>query len=246
MLRFRKAILLVHGFAGGNWDYGDLGNELQLYLDFDVYTFTLPGHDKTVISNVTYEDWIKCACNQVEKLKEYGYKNIYVVGHSMGGVIATYLATKYREIKKVVLAAPAFKYLSFDGENIDITSGIKSLTKTPKLIKDYTLEEVISRAFKMNISASKEFSKLVKEHHNDPQYITCPVMIIQGLEDVMVPVDSSKYVYNSIKSKIKKLVYVKDVTHDVFMGKRKEEIYKLVIEFFREKQIKSINTIKTV
>ena len=32
---FRKAILLIHGFAGGNWDYGSLGNELQLYIDFD-------------------------------------------------------------------------------------------------------------------------------------------------------------------------------------------------------------------
>ena len=64
MLRFRKAILLVHGFAGGNWDYGDLSNELQLYLDFDVYTFTLPGHDKSVISGVTYEEWIDAACFQ--------------------------------------------------------------------------------------------------------------------------------------------------------------------------------------
>lgn len=246
MLRFRKAILLVHGFAGGNWDYGDLANELQLYLDFDVYTFTLPGHDKTIISKVTYEDWIKSACDQVEKLKSYGYKTIYVVGHSMGGVITTYLATKYKEIKKIVLAAPAFKYLSFDGEKIDISSSINSIKKTPKLIKDYSLEEVISRAFKMNISASKEFSKLVKEHHNDPKNITCPVMIIQGLEDVMVPVESSKYVYLNIKSKIKKLIYVKDVTHDVFMGIRREEMYKLVIDFLREKHKIENNTIKTI
>ena len=27
----------------------------------------------------------------------------------MGGVIATYLASKYQEVKKLVLAAPAFK-----------------------------------------------------------------------------------------------------------------------------------------
>ena len=48
---FRKAILLIHGFAGGNYDYDTLGNDLQLYYDFDVYTFTLPGHDKTIIKN---------------------------------------------------------------------------------------------------------------------------------------------------------------------------------------------------
>ena len=49
MKLFRKAILLIHGFAGGNYDYGSLGNDLELYSNFDVYTFTLPGHDKMII-----------------------------------------------------------------------------------------------------------------------------------------------------------------------------------------------------
>ena len=40
--KFRKAILLIHGFAGGNYDYGDLGNDLELFRSFDVFTFTLP------------------------------------------------------------------------------------------------------------------------------------------------------------------------------------------------------------
>ena len=53
MKLFRKAILLIHGFAGGNYDYGSLGNDLELYSNFDVYTFTLPGHDKMIIDKVT-------------------------------------------------------------------------------------------------------------------------------------------------------------------------------------------------
>ena len=50
---FRKAILLIHGFAGGNYDYGEIGNDLELYSNFDVYTFTLPGHEKMIIDKVT-------------------------------------------------------------------------------------------------------------------------------------------------------------------------------------------------
>lgn len=243
---FRKAILLIHGFAGGNWDYGDLGNELQLYLDFDVYTFTLPGHDKIIISKVTKDDWIKAAETQIEKLINHGYKKIYIVGHSMGGVIACHLAQKYKEVKKLVLAAPAFKYLSFNGEKIDLASINKSIKKTPDLIKDYTLAQVISRAFKMSVSASIEFSKLVQEHHNDTKNIICPTLIIQGTKDLMVPVDSAKYVHRTIKSKRNKLIFVKDVTHDVFMSSRKEEIYKLVIIFLREKIITSVKEEKTI
>ena len=47
---FRKAIILIHGFAGGNYDYGSLNNDLELYSNFDVFTFTLPGHEKIVIN----------------------------------------------------------------------------------------------------------------------------------------------------------------------------------------------------
>ena len=30
----RKAILLIHGFVGGIYDFGSLGNELELYKNF--------------------------------------------------------------------------------------------------------------------------------------------------------------------------------------------------------------------
>ena len=233
--KFRKAILLVHGFAGGSYDYGDLGNELQLSIEFDVYTFTLPGHDKTIISNVTKDDWIKAAETQIEKLINYGYRSIYIVGHSMGGVIASHLAINYpKYVKKLVLAAPAFKYLSFNGEKIDITSSINSLKETPKLIKDYSLETFISRAFKMSLSSSIEFSKLVKEHHNDPKSITCPTLILQGTNDAMVPITSAKYVHNAIKSNINELILIQNVTHDIFKSSRSEEINAIVINFFKD------------
>lgn len=243
---FRKAVLLIHGFAGGNWDYGDLGNEIQLYSNFDVYTFTLPGHEKSIISKVTKDDWIKSAEEHIELLINHGYKTIYIVGHSMGGVIACHLARKYKEVKKLILAAPAFKYLSFDGETIDLNSSINSIKKTPELIKDYTLEVVISRAFKMSGKASLEFSKLVKEHHDDPKFINCPTLIIQGTKDVLVPVASAKYVYKNLKSKTKELIFIKDLTHDVFTGERQKEAHNLVINFFKKKYWLNNNEEKTI
>lgn len=109
-MKLRKAILLIHGFSGGNYDYGDLSNDLQLFWDFDVFTFTLPGHDKLIIKKVTKDDWIKSAEDQIEKIISHGYNKIYVIEYSMGGIIACHLASKYPEVKKLILAAPAFKY----------------------------------------------------------------------------------------------------------------------------------------
>ena len=107
---FKKAVLVIHGFAGGVYDEEKLINYLQLNKSFDVFSYTLPGHEKN-LSKVNYEDCMDKSIEQVEWLIQNNYKTIYVIGHSMGGVIASFLATKYKQIKKIVLAAPAFEYL---------------------------------------------------------------------------------------------------------------------------------------
>ena len=43
-MRLRKAVLIIHGFAGGTYDEEELANYLKLNTRYDVYQFTLPGH----------------------------------------------------------------------------------------------------------------------------------------------------------------------------------------------------------
>lgn len=229
---FRKAILIVHGFAGGTYDEEELANFLELNPFYDVFQFTLPGH-KTNLSKVKYEQWIDASKNQIEWLIENGYKNIYVIGHSMGGVIATYLAATYKEVKKLILAAPAFQYLIMENDKINVT---KSLKSTPGIVKTYGIEEIFGRILKLNPSAVKEFMNLVKEYYNCPKDVFCPILIIQGKKDNIVRTSSSKYVYNSVKSKIKKIVYVNDLTHDVFYSKRSNEIYNIILKFLKNSE----------
>ena len=75
-MMFRKAILLIHGFVGGNYDYENLPNELQLYRNFDVFTFTLPGHEKTVVKGVKYQEWLDASVEKIKFLIENNYKEI--------------------------------------------------------------------------------------------------------------------------------------------------------------------------
>jgi len=226
---FRKAILIIHGFAGGTYDEEELANYLELNKYYDVYQFTLPGHNRN-LSKVKYQEWISASEKEVEWLIGKGYNNIYLIGHSMGGVIATYIASKYKEIKKLVLAAPAFQYLSVVKENLNIT---KSLQITPKVIKTYGGDEIVARFLKLNPGSIREFMSLVKHYYDYPRDVYCPVLIIQGKNDNLVPLSSSEYVYNTVKSKTKKLIYVKDLTHDVFRGKNELEIYNIVEDFFK-------------
>ena len=226
---FRKAVLIIHGFAGGTYDEEQLANYLELNKDFDVFQFTLPGHDKN-LSKVEHQEWVTASANEIEWLIKNGYNRIYLIGHSMGGVIATYLACRYKQVKKLVLAAPAFHYLNVIKDDLNVGESLKI---APKILKDYGSDEVIARILKLNVSVLKEFMDLVKEYYDYPKQLTCKLLILQGKSDNLVPVSSSEYVYENAKSKDKKLVLLDDVTHDIFREENKEEIFKLVERFLK-------------
>lgn len=236
---FRKAILIIHGFAGGTYDEEDLANYLELNKNFDVFQFTLPGHDRN-LSKAKYKDWINYSEDRIKWLIENGYNNIYLIGHSMGGVIAAYLASKYKCVKKLVLAAPAFHYLDMKKENMNVANSFKL---TPKIIETYGGNEVIARFLKLNISTVREFMELVKKYYECPNDVNCPILIVQGKKDNIVPITSSEYVYNSVKSSTKTLIFVECLTHDVFRSNNNKKIYNLVEEFLKKGIKGGIDTI---
>jgi len=234
-MRFRKAIFIIHGFAGGTWDHQYLANELQFCKNFDVFNITLPGHDKLTLSHIKRQMWIKAVEDYMDMLISHGYKQIYVIGHSMGGILATHLAGKYKEVKKLVLLAPAFRYLIFKEDKFKLISSLKEI---PKILKDYDSSDIVTRIKKMPLPVIFEFMNLAKEHYNDIKKVTCKTLIIQGNNDLIVPKSSSLYIHNECFSKVNILVTLDNVNHDVINGKRGEFITVIIKKFLKKKIIK--------
>ena len=174
------------------------------------------------------KEWIDKCKNELETLINHGYKKIYLIGHSMGGVLASLLASNYKEVTKLVLAAPAFKYLTFEEENFELLNAIKN---SPKLFKDYKADDIISRVLQVPASVVKEFMDLVSESQDLPSKITCPTLLIQGSDDLVVPVKSSEYVFDNLKSKDKKIIILDGVTHDIFRSKELDNLNNIIKEF---------------
>ena len=243
MIFRRKAILFIHGFVGGTYDFGDLPNILESNKKFDVYTFTLPGHDLTIVKGRKYLDWINEAERQMQFLLNCGYKDIYVVGHSMGGVIASYIAGVYPQVKKLVLAAPAFGFFSFKNGSLDIKGFNDTIKNLGTTLGENSREVVVSRIIKTPINTMLEFTKLVNEYHDSVKKVTCDTLIIHGLRDDVVPEDAIKYVHDNIASKTNILYNIKDVNHNCFREKRSILVYDIIINFLKKKQIEGKDTI---
>lgn len=214
---FRKAVLIIHGFSGGTYEHEQLSFHLQRYNTLDVYTFTLPGHDMSSLKSVKYTEWLESAEEKVKLLMKYGYKNIYLVGHSMGGVIATYLSTKYRSIKKLVLLAPAFSYFS---SNVDSSLGEKVKGGINALKKNEP-GEIINKVLSVPLTAVGEFVEFIDEYKGIYKKINIPVLVLHGKEDSVVPVESSMEAYDHINVDDKKLVLLEDTTHLIFKKENK-------------------------
>ena len=212
---------MIHGFVGGCYDFDNFHNELQTYKKFDVFTYTLPAHNQFIVNNVKYEEWLDESINQIEFLIHKGYKEIYLIGHSMGGVLAAKLASIYpKYVKKLVLVAPAFRYFYFKNGKIDIKNVSETIKNIKTIFKGEDTETVVSRIAKTPISTIIEFMKLVKKCQDCVKYIECPTITIHGKNDFVVPTESTEYVHTHLQSKTNILYNIDNLNHNCFINQR--------------------------
>ncbi|MFR2704516.1 MAG: alpha/beta hydrolase [Longicatena caecimuris] len=168
---------------------------------------------------------IGCAGYNVQKdqLDQYKKTNrdIYLVGFSMGGVIASYLAAMV-PVKKLVLLAPAFSYINMDMITDAITKSAISLWTNDKK------EEIqLPRSF------YSAFSELIK---NPKKYITkvdCPILFLHGDEDEVISIKSSINAYDKVPHERKKLIILHEGHHRLLMDEKVNwEAYQIMKLFF--------------
>ena len=217
MKLFRKAILVIHGFTGVLSDNEFLVNTLETHFSFDVYAWTLPAHEKYRIRKVKSEEWIEAVEHQVEFLIQKGYRSIYVIGHSMGGVLTSYLATKYPQIKKIVLLSPAYDYFSAEQyiEDFKDWKHAKDETSYPK---------AFVKAFLVPFTTLLEFRKTVEFGKPFLDEVTQEALVLHGDKDEVVPYSTLSYVKEHIGSKNVTFTTVVDGRHVMVRGKRQDDV----------------------
>lgn len=221
--------LCLHGFSGTPDEIKVISShyEKKKWL---VYSPTLPGHGtKDGLKGVTYRDWIYAATVAVEELLKRCEK-VYVVGFSMGGMIASYIAANYPIDKLVLLSSSAYyinpKQIVQDVAGW-IVEGLKGELDDDKIYQFYR-----EKVKQTPILAAKEFAIMVRLLRSQLKNIQVPTLIIQGGSDGLVPPKkSAEYIYDQIQSKEKKLYYFPDAKHYIWFGNDKEALLDRMDEF---------------
>ncbi|MGD1820661.1 MAG: alpha/beta hydrolase [Pleomorphochaeta sp.] len=217
------AVLLLHGYTGYPGEMIFPGQKLY-EAGFDVYCPRYPGHGvgKKDFLNTNGEDWLATARSSIGYLKKE-YSDVYVVGHSMGGLIATIVAKEF-DVTKLALIAPAFALKGFNKTKVLLLRLFKDEVVQPwKMDKDFwgiCERDEKDDAFLgenywsyINLNMILELNKLRETALNSLNKINSKTICILGEYDSSV---DNKKINKFLKSKVKsplEILEIEGVTH---------------------------------
>ena len=238
-------LIISHGYSEYCGRYEAIASRL-IEGGLDVYAFDCRGHGKSEgkrghVNN--FNEYINDLDAVVQQASGWKGKPFFLLGHSMGGLIACLYCLKFRmesklSIRGLILSSPAIK-LSVKAAFLErlcckILSAVKPdfvlpsrvepshLAKDEKVIEKYRNDPLICR----QISA-RLYTQMVKRGNEIMRRageFTLPVILVAGEEDKVVSAEAIKEFYEKIPSKKKSLKIYPGGYHELLNDFGKEEV----------------------
>jgi len=214
--------IIFHGFTGCNtgtkFSYVKIARLLEARgIGTIRMDFLGSGESDLTFKDMTFDDELSCARIILEEVKKLSSTtSIYLLGHSMGGAIASELAKLYpQDIQKMCLWAPAFNL----PHAIDYLTGHVEKAETYDHggfeISNAFVEDMLSRDFYQNLDIYQN-----------------QLMIIHGTKDTTVPFDISEKYLQAFTHPIFKAI--QGATHNYDTVDHIQEVIKLTYEFLTD------------
>jgi carboxylesterase len=220
--------LLIHGFTGSPPELQFIGEYLA-ERNITVSGIQLAGHGALPddMAKTGWRDWVKSAEDGLADLRGK-CEEVFVGGLSMGGALTLYLAARNELPAAFTLAGAAsiikdwkFSLIPFvrhftrffpkpDGVDLADESALQYL----KCYEYIPLDCVLSLL---------DLTKVVQE--GLPK-VNCPLLVMQGLKDQLVAPATAQYIYDTVSSADKELVWFENSGHCIPVDVQKELSFK--------------------
>ena len=231
----RNGVYIIHGFTNTTYEV----KELAIYLSkqgFYTRADNLPGHGTTPedCNRCRYSDWIEFVEQGIAEMSSQ-CDNIYVIGISMGSVLALQASSIF-PFNAAVFASTVLEFKDkFD---------VRILTPLFHRIHPYTAKEKIySKKIRNSLehfgydvwplTALNEMRKLTNKVRQVLPMIKCPSLVIHSNKDLLSPQSNLSLVYDSISSENKEKLIVEKTGHNLFLSNPEQKIiFQKIVEFF--------------
>lgn len=224
--------LLIHGFTSTPAELKELGEKL-IAQGFSVLGVKLKGHGTTLedFEKSKYTHWIDSVEKAYNKLKDFCSK-IYVIGHSMGGVLTLNLAENY-SADKLVLLAPALVTKDKKAIFVPILKHFMKYTEWAPVERPKEETKYLLGYSKIPLTCIHELNKLQKITKTSLDKINTPLLIIHAKKDNAIDEKGIEIIEKSVSSKEIKKVYLSKCGHNITIECEKEIVFKEVLDFLK-------------
>ena len=229
-----EGVLLIHGFTGLPAELFLLGQFLNRE-GYSVLCHRLAGHGTSErdLMRTTKNDWFNSVLDGFDILRGL-CKKIFVVGHSMGGLLTLKLSTERDVAKIVTLAAPIFIDDGMGLRNLppkEFCSDAAIIQPRRKLIN--VPPEVNNVYQKTPLISVHELVELIDDVKNLLPKITAPILIMHGEEDHTAQPRSARFIMDNVGSSIKKIVTVPNSGHLLPFAESRDFVFEETLKFLR-------------
>ncbi len=230
----KAVLLLVHGLAEHSGRYMNIVNRF-VPLGYAVYGADHPGHGRStglrgyVAKFTDYTDTLAEFARMVGAWQKD--KPVFLVGHSMGGLIgALHLLSHQQELKGAVLSGPGVKvpdnipaFTVFAGKLLStllprvgiITLEEEAVSRDFAVLKAYREDPLVFHG-KISARLAARMLQAMQKIEAEASQITLPILILQGSADRLVPPSAAQMLYDRVSSADKKLIFYEGFYHEVF------------------------------
>ena len=216
-VEYRGKFLLIHGLNDSPFLWRDMAVRLAA-RGFDVRAILLPGHGNTPESqlSISYKDWLNSAREHV-KLYQESDKAFYLGGFSMGGVIATLLASEKNDVDGLLLFSPAYRSMI---HHLLRWSGLYSIYKS-WVFGGMIIEDNPAKYNSITINGGSQYYKTTKalKRHWPKRSLDIPVLVVASENDSVLDIEHMKRSFESGFTGLKRMiVYSNEASHTPIEG----------------------------
>lgn len=226
------ACLLIHGFAGSPAEIRPLVDYLA-DEGLTVAAPVLPGHGTSPedLRRTRFPMWIRAAEAELSALRQR-CRTVHVIGFSMGGLIALYLAAHHQVASVTTLAAPVKLN---DWRQILVPLGKYLLPYYQSRISNPEIAAQLESNYeRIPTDAIHSMLRLARRVRSDLPRITAPVLALQGDRDRWVAPDSAAYIVERVASRSRRLTLLPGRRHFIALENGREEVCRMVLSWVME------------
>lgn len=224
--------LVIHGFTGTPAELRELGGLLHTE-GYTVKGVRLKGHGTSIseMEKCKYTDWIKSVEEGYEELRSC-CSQVYVIGHSMGGALALYIAEQCA-VDKVVALAPALVNKDKSSRFVPIAKYFMRYTEWKPVERPEGESKYLLGYEKIPLHSVHELIKLQRVVRKNLKRINRPLLIIHTSKDQAIDEKGIELLKTGVTSKEIKAIYLHNCGHNITVECEKETVFKEVINFLR-------------